>query len=63
MLGPVETNIQIALKFKYEDIISLLKLPDYHDDPTRLNAFKIIVHIKKLVTQGALILAPYHRFN
>lgn len=50
MLGPVETNIQMALKFRYEDVLSLIALPDMSDDPARVNTFKIIVHIKKLVS-------------
>lgn len=63
MLGPVDINIETALKFKYDDIISLIKLPDLHDDPTRESTFKIIVHIKKLIADAILIIAPFRKFN
>lgn len=49
MRGPVILNIEVAIKFKYEGIISLISLPDLSNDPNRLNTFKIIVEIKKLV--------------
>jgi hypothetical protein len=34
-----------------------------HDNPARLTTFKIIVHIKKLVADAILILAPFKKFN
>jgi hypothetical protein len=43
--------------------VDLIKLPDMHDNPERLNSLKIIVHIKKIVADAILILAPFHKFN
>lgn len=41
--GPVIVNIETAIKFKYQNIVSLISLQDLSEDPTRTNTFKIIV--------------------
>lgn len=63
MLGPVFNNIKTAIKFKYQNIISLIALPDLSQNPQRINYFKIVVKIKRLVSDMVLILSPFQKIN
>lgn len=63
MLGPVFNNIKTAIKFKYQNIIQLIALPDLSQNPQRTNYFKIVVKIKRLVSDMVLILSPFQKIN
>lgn len=61
--GPVETNIEVALKYQYDQILTLVTLPDNHDNPEMTNQFKIILKIKKLVSDVVMILSPFYKYK
>lgn len=63
MLGPVDRNIETALKFKYDKIIDLLNLPDHSNEPEREKTFRIILYLKTLVAQSIQILVKFKQFS